>query len=52
MNLIVNCRKMHLQPPKQLKISLKISSATADIFHKSDDVVLKLQDKLSSRGLW
>ena len=37
-----DCWRMHLRAPKQLKISLKKSSTTTDIFDKSHDVVLKL----------
>ena len=47
MNVIVDCRKMHLRPPEQLKMPHKNSLTTADIFHESHDVGLKVQDKLS-----
>ena len=36
------CRKMHLRAPEQLKMSLKSSSTTTEIFDKSQDVELKL----------
>ena len=38
----VDCRKMHLRAPEQLKMSLKIFLTTTDIFGDSHDVVLKL----------
>ena len=37
-----DCRKMHFGALEQLKMTLKNSSKTTDIFDKSRDVVLKL----------
>ena len=40
--VLLDCRKMHLRTPEQLKMSLKTSSTTTDNFDKSRDVVLQL----------
>ena len=42
--VIPGCGKIHLQAPEQLKMSLKNLSTATDIFDKSRDVVIKLQE--------
>ena len=40
----LDCWKMYLPKPELLKMSLKNSSTTTDIFVKSHDVVLQLHE--------
>ena len=40
----VDCWKMHLRAPEQLKMTLKNLPSMIEIFNKSYDVVLKLRE--------
>ena len=41
----LDCRKIHLQTPEELKMFLKNLSTMANILNKSHDVMLKLHKK-------
>ena len=42
--ITLDCWKMHLRAPEQLKMSLKNLPSMTEIFNKSYDVVLKLRE--------